>query len=161
MDHQLNRRSPRASQSPTPRVPLWLVSLVLLGFISATSVPPAAAQQVFVTQWTAIYYQDAGDLRELEGHLHFTQVDNFYRSYFYTQDPVQSALSPGLAARVDGLLTKVCLLLSRWPQKPRRLCIFLLKDGRQVRQRHLVLQPAREQFLSLLWRCQNHHLRHA
>jgi hypothetical protein len=54
---------------------------------------------------------------------------------------VQAALSPGLAAKVDGLLAKVCLLLNRWPKKGQGLRIFLLKDGKQVQQRHLVFQP--------------------
>jgi hypothetical protein len=76
--------------------------------------------------------------------LSFSQVDNFYQSYFYTEDPVQAALAPRLAAKIDGLVVKVCLILGRWPQKTQRLRIFLLKDGTQVKQRHLVFQPFKD-----------------
>ena len=80
-------------------------------------------------------------LREMDHRLRFSQAQKFSQSYFYTQDPAQAALSPGLAAKIDGLLVKVCLILNRWPQKTQRLRIFLLKDGKQVQQRHLVFQP--------------------
>lgn len=102
---------------------------------------PATAQQVFDTQHAVIYYENAADLREMGRHLHVNPETNNCQPYTYSQDPAQALLAPGLAARVDGLVTKVCHLLSLWLQNNQRVRIFLLQDGRQVRQRHLVLQP--------------------
>ena len=124
------------------RAPLVYLGFFFLGLIAPTlCIPPAQAQQVFHTQSATIYYEDPVSLREMEQRLRFSQAKKFSQSYFYTQDPVQAALSPGLAAKIDGLLVKVCLLLGRWPRKTQRLRIFLLKDGKQVQQRHLVFQP--------------------
>ncbi|HEY9072570.1 MAG TPA: hypothetical protein VIN67_00435, partial [Desulfobaccales bacterium] len=49
--------------------------------------------------------------------------------------------APMLAAKVDGLLSRVCKILNMWPKKPQQLRIYLLKNGREVRQRQLALQP--------------------
>lgn len=129
-------------QSHRRQPPLvWLCCLFLALSVPALCVASAQAQQVFHTQSATIYYEDPGSLREMEHRLRFSQAKQFSQSYFYTQDPVQAALSPGLAAKIDGLLVKVCLLLGKWPQKPQGLRIFLLKDGKQVQQRQLVFQP--------------------
>jgi hypothetical protein len=121
-----------------------LVSMLMTGACMLLAIPHAAAvQQIFQTQQAVIYYDNAADLLEMDRRLHFSQVKNFYQGYFYSQNPGQAVLSPGLAAKVDGLFTKVCLMLSRWPKNNHMLRIFLLKDGRQVRQRHLVLQPSK------------------
>jgi hypothetical protein len=93
-----------------------------LGLIaSALFIPPVQAQRVFHAQSATIYYQDPASLREMEYRLRFFQAQRFSQRYFYTQNPVQTALSPGLAAKVDGLLAKVCLLfgeyLFRQPQQ--------------------------------------------
>jgi len=121
--------------------PLVLLCCLFLGLSVPALIPPAQAQQVFHTRSATIYYEDPVSLREMEHRLRFSQAKKFSQSYFYTQDPVQAALSPGLAAKIDGLLVKVSLILGKWPQKPQGLRIVLLKDGKQVRQRHLVLQP--------------------
>ena len=102
---------------------------------------PAWGQQVFKTQRTEIHYQDPTQLRELERHLSFSPTKNFHQQYFFTPDPVQSALSPGLASKIDGLLARVSLILNLWPNKPNRLRIILLPNGKEVRQRWLALQP--------------------
>jgi hypothetical protein len=118
----------------------WLCGLFLgLSFLAV--IPPAQAQQVFKTQSATIYYEDPASLREMEHRLRFSQANQFSQGYFYTQDPVQAALAPGLAAKIDGLLVKVSLLLNRRPRQAQGLNIFILKDGKQVRQRHLVFQP--------------------
>lgn len=125
-----------------PRFPL-----VYLGFLLSASLGPmfwtasVLARQVFRTQWAAIYYEDSADLQAMERRLRFSQVDNFCQHYSYSQDPAQVVLSPGLAAKIDGLLVKVCLTLGKWPQKGAGFRIFLLKDGKQVKQRQLVFQP--------------------
>jgi len=128
-------------QSQPRQLPLAWVCGLFLGLSLLAPIHPAPAQQIFQTQSATIYYEDPASLREMEHRLRFSQAEKFSQSYFYTQDPVQAALSPGLAAKVDGLLAKVCLLLNRWPKKSAGLRIFLLKDGRQVQQRHLVFQP--------------------
>jgi hypothetical protein len=128
-------------QSLRRQPPLFWVCCFFLGLSVLAPIHPAQAQQIFKTQSATIYYEDPASLREMEHRLRFSQASKFSQSYFYTQDPVQAALSPGLAAKVDGLLAKVCLLLNRWPKKSQGLRIFLLKDGKQVQQRHLVFQP--------------------
>ena len=121
---------------------LVFLSGLFLGLIAPTLfIPSARAQQVFHTQWAAIHYEDPASLREMERRLRFSQAQKFSQSYFYTQDPVQAAISPGLAARMDGLMVRVSMILGKWPQKTQRLRIFLLKDGKQVQQRRLVFQP--------------------
>jgi hypothetical protein len=128
-------------QSLRRQPPLVWLCCLSLGLIVPTLIHPAQAQQVFKTQSATIYYEDPASLREMEHRLRFSQANKFSQSYFYTQDPVQAALSPGLASKIDGLLVKVSLLLNKWPTKAQGLKIFLLKDGKQVRQRHLVFLP--------------------
>jgi hypothetical protein len=136
-------------QNRYPHTALVFLRCLILGLIAPTlSIPSAQAQQVFHSQWAAIYYEDPVSLREMERRLRFSQVQNFSQSYFYTQDPVQAALSPGLAAKLDGLLVKVCLILGQWPKKTRHFRIFLLQDGKQVKQRHLVFQPFQDASIS-------------
>jgi hypothetical protein len=120
-----------------------LVTILASGTCLFFSLPnPATAHQVFDTQHAVIYYENPSDLWEMERCLHdFNPVTNNYQPSTYSQDPAQALLAPGLAARVDGLVTKVCHLLSRRPRNNQKVRIFLLQDGRQVRQRHLVLQP--------------------
>jgi len=77
----------------------------------------------------------------MERRLRFSQAEKFSQTYFYTQDPFQASLSSGLAAKIDGLIFKVCLTLGKWPKNSRNLRIVILKDGKQVQQRHLVFQP--------------------
>ena len=121
---------------------LAFLSGIIMGLIAPTPfIQSAQAQQVFHTQWADIHYEDPASLREMERRLRFSQAQKFSQSYFYTQDPVQAAVSPGLAAKVDGLMVRVSMILGKWPQKTQRLRIFLLKDGKQVQQRRLVLQP--------------------
>jgi hypothetical protein len=105
---------------------------------------PVAAHQVFDTQHTVIYYENAADLREMGRRLQVNLETSDYQPHTFSQDPAQGLLAPGLAARVDGLITKVCQLLSQRLPHNHRLRIFLLQDGRQVRQRHLVLQPVKQ-----------------
>jgi hypothetical protein len=128
-------------QSLRRQPPLVWLCCLSLGLSFLALIHPAQAQQVFKTQSATIYYEDPASLREMEHRLRFSQANKFSQSYFYTQDPVQAALSPGLAAKIDGLLVKVSLLLNKWPTKAQGLKIFLLKDGKQVRQRHLVFLP--------------------
>lgn len=128
-------------QSQRRQPPLVLLCCLFLGLSVPTLISPAQAQQVFQTRSATIYYEDPASLQEMEHRLRFSQAKKFFQSYFYTQDPVQAALSPMLAAKIDGLLVKVSLILNRWPQKPHGLKIVLLKDGKQVQQRHLALQP--------------------
>lgn len=103
---------------------------------------PADAQNVFRTQETDIYYANPSDLQILESRLRFSQVDNFYSRYVYASAPGQAVFSAGLAVKIDGLLAKVRLVLNFCPRNQERLRIFLLKNGREVQQRRLALQPS-------------------
>ncbi len=113
--------------------------LLILGSLSIDpGLKPAWAQQAFTTQRAVIHYDNPADLQEMERRLRFTQVDKLI---FYTQDPAQAALSPRLAAKIEGLLTKVSQILNMWPKNPHPLRIILLKDEYQIRQRYLVFNP--------------------
>lgn len=116
----------------------------VLVLVSLLGILPAFAQQSFMTPKAVVYFHAPADLLKMEGRLRFTQAEGFMQRYFYTQDPAQTSLAPGLAAKIDGLLTRVSLILNIWPPNPNRLRIFLLQDGHQVRQRHLALQPLQE-----------------
>lgn len=119
----------------------FLIFLVANTCLLVFAPGPAAAHYIFQTQLVDIYYHDPYDLREMEQRLDFRPGNDFSQSYSYIQDPMQAVLSPGLAFKVDGLLVKVCQLLHRCPRSGQRLRIFLVQDGRQVRQRQLALQP--------------------
>jgi hypothetical protein len=139
------------NRTETYRISGPYLYLILLSLAVVTLIPslkPAWAQQVFETQRAVILYDNPGDLLVLERRLRFSQVDKFQQSYFYTQDPVQAALAPKLAAKIDGLLVKVCLILNRWPKKQDRLRIFLISDGKQVKQRYLALRPFAQNLLA-------------
>lgn len=129
-------------QSHLQRPSLLFLCCVFLGLSVPDLIPSAQAQQVFRTQWTEVYYEDPATLREMDRRLCFSQAQHFSQRYFYTPDPVQATLAPELAAKIDGLMVRVCLILGKWPTKPQRLRIFLLKDGSQVRQRQLVFTPS-------------------
>ena len=127
---------------PHPLLKIGCLGSLILGFfVPMLFIPSAQAQQVFHTQWAEIHYEDPASLREMEHRLRFSQAQKFSQSYFYTQDPVQAAISPGLAAKMDGIMVRVSLILGKWPQKTKRLRIVLLKDGKQVQQLRLVLEP--------------------
>jgi hypothetical protein len=115
---------------------LWLgIWLVILGSQSTK------AQQAFQTQQAVIFFKSPVDLLEMARRLRSTPSEAAHQSYFFTQDPSQPFIFPGLATRVDGILAQVCLILNLWPPKTIKLRIFLLKDGQEVRQRHLIFQP--------------------
>jgi len=120
--------------------PGWSLGLLVMSLV--LNWPwPSWAHNVFRTQEADIYYVDPADLQVLENCLRFSQVDNFYQRYVYTPDPAQAVFSAGLAVKVDGLLTKVRLILNIWPKNQERLRICLLKNGSEVQQRFLVFRP--------------------
>ena len=102
---------------------------------------PAAAQNVLRTQEADIYFANPTDLQIFANRLRISQVD-FNPKYIYTSAPGQTVFSTGVAAKVDGLLAKVRLILNFCPKNQERMRIFLLKDGREVQQRRLALQPS-------------------
>lgn len=121
---------------------LLLISILGLGLLLPL---PALAYRVFNTHNAVIYYNDAADLIGLERALNFTQVDSFGRYYTQPASATQDTPSPRLAAKIDGLLVKVRVILKLWPSNLPKLRIYLLKNGRQVRQRHLLFQFHRVQ----------------
>ncbi len=120
---------------------LWGLTSIFLILFPWPRPAYASQGQVFKTQRALIHYDNPSDLQEMERRLHFTQADGFLRNYFYTPDPLQASLSPRLAAKIDGLLTKVCLIMNMWPPNGEPVEIFILRDGREVKQKHLALYP--------------------
>jgi hypothetical protein len=133
-----------ASQMPYP-VRFWncLIIFFIVGLIHGVSV--VRAQQVFQTEGLKIYYTDSADLQEMERRLPFSPLEASRQLYFYTPAPSPDNPSPLLAAKVNGLLSRVCTILNIWPKKRQPLRIFLLKNGWEVRQRQLALQPFRHE----------------
>jgi hypothetical protein len=129
-----------ASLMPHP-VRLWncLIILLIAGLIPGVSA--ARAQNVFQTKRVKIFYTNPTDLQEMERRLPFSPVEASRQLYFYTPVPSPDNPVPMLAAKVDGLLTRVCMILNMWPKKGPPLRIYLLKNGQEVRQRQLALQP--------------------
>jgi hypothetical protein len=133
-----------ASLTPYPvRLRNCLIIFLFAGFIFGVSV--AGAQQVFQTPWLKIYYTDPAQLQELERRLPFSAVEATRQLYFYTPSSSPSSPVPLLAAKINGLLTRVCMILNIWPRNRRPLRIFLLKNGLEVRQRQLALLPFRHE----------------
>ncbi|MDD2904072.1 MAG: hypothetical protein PHU44_16730 [Syntrophales bacterium] len=124
------------------RVSLWELLGLFALFLVLNWPGPVAAQNVFSTQEADIYYANPTDLQILESRLRFSRVDNFYPKYVSTSAAGQAVFSTGVAAKVDGLLAKVRLILNFCPRNQERLRIFLLKNGREVQQRRLALQPS-------------------
>lgn len=61
--------------------------------------------------------------------------------YSFSLDPRQNTLAPGLAAKVDAGLYKVCHLLPKCPGSWPLLHIYLLENSEEVRQRLAVFSP--------------------
>ncbi|MEW6387873.1 MAG: hypothetical protein AB1491_10205 [Thermodesulfobacteriota bacterium] len=120
------------------RTVLWsiLSGLIFLGIIYG-----AWAAQAFKTKWTIINYLATIDLQIMDGKLVFTPPKKFLKQYFFTPDPAQNALAPGLAPKMDGILYKVCSILPNCPKNQPYLKIFLLQDCQQVNQRLQVFSP--------------------
>jgi hypothetical protein len=119
----------------------YLIILCIAGLMP--SVSAARAQQVFQSEGLKIYYTDPADLVELERRLPFSPAEASRQLYFYTPVSSPDKPVPLLAAKINGLLTRVCMILNVWPKKRRPLQIVLLKNGREVKLRQLALMPFR------------------
>ena len=118
-----------------------VLRLIPLGLIFLVIVYGAWAAQAFKTQWTLINYLINNDLQQMDRSIVFTPSEKFLKQYFFTPDPAQNALAPGLATKTDGLLYRVCSILPGCPKNQPFLKIFLLRDCQQVNQRLLVFSP--------------------
>lgn len=122
----------------------FLISLVLLilgGWVGHLWSRPAWSQQIYQTPRVSIHYQRPSDLPDMERRLRFTPAENLPREARFSSGPDDSGRLPGLTAKIEGLLNKVCLILKARPNQASRLRIFLLADGKQVKQRQLLFQP--------------------
>ena len=130
----------------TPRV--WgRILLILLGG-SAFTLPafssPALGQESLETPKAVIFADSAVDLQEMERRLKFSPAANVTQQYFAHPIPVSGSQHPRLAAKIDGILQRVCAVLRLWPKNGPPLRIFLLKDGQEVRKRYLAFHPLEE-----------------
>lgn len=94
--------------------------------------PPST--QVFHTQMADIVYDNPAELEELARKLGAGAPDR-----------PQADLG-SLSLKIDGMLAEISRVLQRWPARPVRLTIRLLRDGFQVRQQQSALsasQPGR------------------
>ncbi|MEW6387767.1 MAG: hypothetical protein AB1491_09665 [Thermodesulfobacteriota bacterium] len=123
------------------------ILLLLLGGSALTLTAfssPALGQEIIKTQKAVIYADSPGDLQEMERRLNFSPAANITQQYSANLLPAGCSPHPRLAAKVDGLLQRVCAVLRLWPQNQPPLRIFLLKNGQEVKKRHLVFQPHQE-----------------
>jgi hypothetical protein len=129
-----------------PRV--WGRILFLLLGASAFTLPafssPALGQETLQTQKAIIFADAAGDLQEMERRLSFSPAAQITQQYFAAPTLASASQHPRLAAKIDGILQRVCAVLRLWPKNQAPLRIFLLKDGQEVKKRQLVFQPYEE-----------------
>jgi hypothetical protein len=109
-------------------------SLLILAGLNS---PSAWGQEVFQTQRAVVQADSATDLMEMERKL------QFFVPATAAPLPTRGALayhpaSPRLAAKIDGLLDQVCHVLKVRPANPPQLRIILLKNGKEVKKRHLL-----------------------
>jgi hypothetical protein len=101
---------------------------------------PAWGQEVFHTQYTVVRANSATDLLEMERRLYFATV----ASASQPRTTGRFAFHPGfprLAAKIDAILVRVAQLLNLSPSRTPRINIVLLSNGKEVRQRHVLLVP--------------------
>jgi hypothetical protein len=123
---------------------LAIVTLSTLICLIFNGLPSAApAQECFQTHRAIIYCAFPADLYLMEKKVQFVpsgrcSLEN-YGASGGSADPALNRL----AAKVDGMMDRVSHLLNIRPQSAPKLRIFLLKDGRQVRERYHLFQPGR------------------
>jgi hypothetical protein len=100
---------------------------------------PLLAQHTFKTGRTVVFYHSAEDLLEMDRGLKDMRVSA--RPGLSLEGSSQDPAGRRLAGKIDGLFDRVCQILRLWPKNHLPLKIFLLKNGREVRERHLVFQP--------------------
>jgi hypothetical protein len=101
---------------------------------------PAWGQEVFHTQYTVVRANSATDLLEMERRLYFATV----ASASQPRTTGRFAFHPGfprLAAKIDAILVRVAQILNISPSRIPRINIVLLSNGKEVRQRHVLLVP--------------------
>jgi len=122
---------------PRPYLCLFIIISTL---ILSPWLQPTRAQQIFQTPRTLIYYENPADLQEMEAKLSSLPMEGFGQRDDRTLDPVQTTIYSRLSAKIEGLLTKICIILNKRPKSSDSLKILLLNDGNQVRQRLLAIQ---------------------
>lgn len=86
--------------------------------------------QVFHTQMADIVYDNPAELEDLARRLGAGAPDR-----------PQADLGD-LSLKIDGMLAEISRVLQRWPARPVRLTIRLLRDGFQVRQQQSALSAS-------------------
>jgi hypothetical protein len=104
---------------------------------------PSLTQNSFATQRAVVFYQSKDDLNAMDRRLDFTPCESFYQAYFIAWPVNQNPIAPRLAAKIDGLLDKVCRILHLWPSNNTPLQIRLLKDARTLWQYQLAYQDVK------------------
>jgi hypothetical protein len=115
---------------------LTLTALVLTWGLNL----PARGQEVFHTKYTEVRANSTTDFLEMERRLHVATVDSAYQP----QTTGRFAVHPGfprLAVKIDAILIRVAQILNLSPSRTPRINIVLLSNGKEVRQRHVLLVP--------------------
>lgn len=110
---------------------ITLVTHLIFGVLAGLGWASSANQrlEVFSTQQADIFYEHRADLYELARRLGVSRPGA----------PGPPDL-PGLAAKIDGMLEEISRVLQKWPIKPVKLNIRLLRDGFQVQHQQLALR---------------------
>ncbi len=115
----------------------------LISLASGTLPLAALAQEIFQTDRVIIYWALPSELFLMEKRLNFCPASQYFQKNYAASGVSPDPALHRLAAKVEGIMGRVSHLLNIRPKPSPKLRIFLLKDGREVRDRHLLFQPAR------------------
>ncbi|MBM4285044.1 MAG: hypothetical protein FJ128_07325 [Deltaproteobacteria bacterium] len=121
---------------PSARPVLCAGALVGSVLLLLVSVLPAAAEVKYETQNIVVIAPSQADLDDMARRL--APGGGGLRLLRFAGDRREAASAPNLGASLEGLLRDVARVLTLPTHNLPRLRIFLLPDGYQVRQRHLL-----------------------
>jgi hypothetical protein len=108
---------------------------------------PAQGQVSFQTRYTVVSAESPTDLLEMERRLHFSTPVSAEQPQLTTGEFAFHPAFPRLAAKIDAILVRTSQILNIQPSQQSPLNIVLVADGKEVRQRHLLIVPGQRQGL--------------
>ncbi len=108
---------------------------------------PSQGQVNFQTRYTTVLAASPADLIEMEGRLRFSTPVPALQYQVTTGEFACHPAFPRLAAKIDAILVRTSQLLKFRSFRQSHLTIVLLANGKEVRQRHLLIVPGQRQGL--------------
>ncbi|MDI6852053.1 MAG: hypothetical protein QME75_00415 [Deltaproteobacteria bacterium] len=119
------------------------VFTVLLSLLCSIPPFPALARESFETGRAIINCAFPSELYLMEKRLNFFPAAQYFQKNYQASGFPPDPVLHRLAAKVEGIMGRVSHLLNISLKPSSKLRIFLLKDGREVRERHLLFRPGR------------------